>query len=429
MKKIALHWQIVIALGLAVVVGLPTTPQTEILGVRLYDVLGFFGQMFMNALKMIVIPLVFASIVTGVASVAGERGFARLGSKTFSYYIATSLFSIITGLALVNAIQPGASFTGSPEALGLSADTSAVMDKVGGRGFGDLVGVFVRMIPVNVFQAAAEGQFLAVIFFAVVFGYFMAKVREEFSSPLGDFWEAVYRVMMKITLWVIRFAPLGVFALVGKVVMSSGLEVFKLLFLFFITVLAALAVHFFVVLPLILRFVARLSPGAYLRAMLPAVLMAFSTASSSSTLPLTMNCARTRVGASNRVSGFVLPLGATVNMDGTALYECVAVLFIAQVYGVEMSLATQIVVVLLALLTSVGVAGVPAASLVAITLILTAVGLPAEAIGLILAVDRVLDMCRTSVNVYSDACATGVVARSENEELLKPELPKPQPAS
>ena len=223
------------------------------------------------------------------------------------------------------------------------------MDKVGGRGFGDLVGVFVRMIPVNVFQAAAEGQFLAIIFFAVVFGYFMARVREEFASPLGDFWEAVYRVMMKITLWVIRFAPLGVFALVGKVVMSSGLEVFKLLFWFFITVLAALAVHFFVVLPLILRFVARLSPLAYLRAMLPAVLMAFSTASSSSTLPLTMNCARNRVGASNRVSGFVLPLGATVNMDGTALYECVAVLFIAQVYGVEMSLATQIVVVLLAL--------------------------------------------------------------------------------
>ena len=420
MKKIAFHWQILIALALAVVVGLPTTPETEILGVRLYDVLGFFGQMFMNALKMIVIPLVFASIVTGVASVASERGFARLGAKTFSYYIATSLFSIITGLALVNAIQPGASFTGSPEDLGLSADTAEVMDKVGGRGFGDLVGVFVRMIPVNVFQAAAEGQFLAVIFFAIVFGYFMARVREEFASPLGDFWEAVYRVMMKITLWVIRFAPIGVFALVGRVVMSSGLEVFQLLFLFFITVLAALAVHFFIVLPLILRFVARLSPLAYLRAMLPAVMMAFSTASSSSTLPMTMNCARNRVGASNRVSGFVLPLGATVNMDGTALYECVAVLFIAQAYGVELSLATQIVVVLLALLTSIGVAGVPAASLVAITLILTAVGLPAEAIALILAVDRVLDMCRTSVNVYSDACATGVVARSENEELLTP---------
>lgn len=418
MKKIPLHWQILIALILAVVVGLPTTTETMLFGVRLYDIMGFFGQMFMNALRMIVIPLVFASIVSGVASVASDRGFGRLGAKTFVYYLATSLFSIVTGLTLVNLIQPGAFFTGDPESLGLSTDASEVMEKVGGRGFGDLVGVFLRMIPVNVFQAAAEGQFLAVIFFAVLFGYFTAKVREEFASPMADFWEAMYRVMMKITLWVIKFAPIGVFALVGKVVMSSGLDVFRILLLFFITVLAALAVHFFVVLPLILRFAAGLSPVAYLKAMLPAVLMAFSTASSSSTLPVTMECARTRVGASNRVSGFVLPLGATVNMDGTALYECVAVIFIAQVYGVQLDIATQFIVVMLALLTSVGVAGVPAASLVAITLILAAVGLPVEAIALILAVDRVLDMCRTSVNVYSDACATGVVARSEKEKLL-----------
>ncbi len=328
MKKIPLHWQILIALILAVVVGLPTTTETMLFGVRLYDIMGFFGQMFMNALRMIVIPLVFASIVSGVASVAGDHGFGRLGAKTFVYYLATSLFSIVTGLTLVNLIQPGAFFTGDPESLGLSTDASEVMEKVGGRGFGDLVGVFLRMIPVNVFQAAAEGQFLAVIFFAGI------------------------------------------------------------------------------------------SPVAYVKAMLPAVLMAFSTASSSSTLPVTMECARDRVGASNRVSGFVLPLGATVNMDGTALYECVAVIFIAQVYGVELDIATQFVIVMLALLTSVGVAGVPAASLVAITLILAAVGLPVEAIALILAVDRVLDMCRTSVNVYSDACATGVVARSEKEKLL-----------
>ncbi len=417
-KKIPLHWQILIALILAVVVGLPATPETALFGVRLYDVMGFVGQMFMNALRMIVIPLVFASIVSGVASVAGDHGFGRLGGKTFVYYLATSLLSIVTGLTLVNLIQPGAFFTGSPETLGLSTDASEVMEKVGGRGFGDLIGVFLRMIPVNVFQAAAEGQFLAVIFFAVLFGYFTAKVREEFASPMTDFWEAMYRVMMKITLWVIKFAPIGVFALVGKVVMSSGLDVFKILLLFFITVLAALAVHFFVVLPLILRFAAGISPVAYLKAMLPAVLMAFSTASSSSTLPVTMECTRDRVGASNRVSGFVLPLGATVNMDGTALYECVAVIFIAQVYGVDLDLATQFIIVLLALLTSVGVAGVPAASLVAITLILAAVGLPVEAIALILAVDRVLDMCRTSVNVYSDACATGVIARSEKEKLL-----------
>jgi len=223
-----------------------------------------------------------------------------------------------------------------------------------------------------------------------------------------------------MTDWVMRFAPLGVFALVAKVVTTTGLDAFAPLLRFFVTAAAALGVHFLVTLPLILLLVARVPPWRHYRAMLPALLTAFSTASSSATLPITMDCVEKNAGVSNRTTSFVLPLGATVNMDGTALYECVAALFIAQAYGLELTFAQQFTVVLVALLTSIGVAGIPAASLVAITIILGAIGLPAEAIGLILAVDRVLDMMRTSVNVFSDSCGAVVIGRLEGEQgILK----------
>jgi len=226
----------------------------------------------------------------------------------------------------------------------------------------------------------------------------------------------VYEVMMLITDWVMKFAPIGVFALVAKVVASTGFGAFKPLALFFVTVLAALAVHFFVVMPLLLRVFGRVNPLRHYRAMAPALLTAFSTSSSSATLPLTLECVEKNAGVSNRTSSFVLPLGATINMDGTALYECVAAMFIAQAYGVELGFAAQFTVVMVALLTSIGVAGIPAASLVAISIILATIGLPAEAIGLILAVDRILDMCRTTVNVFSDSCGAVLIARSEGEQ-------------
>jgi len=223
---------------------------------------------------------------------------------------------------------------------------------------------------------------------------------------------------MLITDLVMKFAPIGVFALVAKVVMISGLEAFKPLLVFFFTVLIALLIHIVVVMPLLLRLVARVSPVRHYQAMAPALLTAFSTASSSATLPVTIDCIENRAGVSNRVTSFVLPLGATVNMDGTALYECVAAIFIAQAYGLDLTVAQQISVVVLALMTSIGVAGIPAASLVAISIILAAIGLPAEAIGLILAVDRVLDMCRTAVNVFSDSCGAVVVGKTEGEKNI-----------
>ena len=419
MKEMPLHTRIFIALVLATLLGAWTTTQTELFGIVIYDVLDFFGQLFLNALKMIVVPLVFSSIIVGVASIASEHSFARMGIKTIAYYLITSTLSILVGLFLVNIIQPGLMEEGLAKLSPLSADHSDIVSKLEAHDSSSLFGVFLRLIPSNIVLSAAEGQLLGIIFFAAVFGFFMTQIKSSVSRSMLNFWKAFNETMMKITLWIIKFSPYGVFALVGKVVMTSGLEVFLILLQFFLTVLGGLAIHFLIVLPLILYLVARVNPLLYLRAMMPAVLMAFSTASSSSTLPLTMNCARNRVGASKEVTSFVMPLGATINMDGTALYECVAVVFIAQLYGVDLSIATQFTIVLLALLTSVGVAGVPAASLVAITLILAAVGLPAEGIALILAVDRVLDMCRTSVNVYSDSAAVGVIARSEGETLTK----------
>ncbi len=416
MKQVPLYLQILISLALAVIVGTAFSPQSAIFGIEIYSILSFVGKMFLNALQMIVVPLVLSSIVVGIAGMAQDDHFKRLSGGTLAYYLLTSLISILVGLTLVNLIQPGV-MQGGGMLEGLGSLPEEISAKVAGRDTSDIAEVFLRMVPTNIFEAAAEGQLLGLIFFAILFGFFTAKVESKLSVVMLNFWQAVYEVMMKITMWVIRFAPIGVFGLVGKVVMDSGIDVFQVMLFFFLTVLAALAVHFFIVLPTILWLVGGINPWAYLRAMSPAVLMAFSTASSSSTLPLTISCIQNKVGVSKRVSSFVLPLGATVNMDGTALYECVAVIFIAQLYGLEMGFVTQFTVVWLALLTSIGVAGIPAASLVAITLILSAVGLPLEAIALILAVDRVLDMCRTSVNVYSDSCAAGVIAKRMGERF------------
>jgi len=206
-----------------------------------------------------------------------------------------------------------------------------------------------------------------------------------------------------------------VFGLVAETVASTGFAAFRPLLLFFITVMLALATHTFIALPLVLKYVAKVPPYRHLKVMAPAMLTAFSSASSSGTLPLTMECVEKGAGVSERTTSFVLPLGATINMDGTALYECVAAIFLAQAYGLEMTFTTQFTVVLIALLTSIGVAGIPAASLVAITVILTAIGLPVEAIGLLLVTDRILDMCRTSVNIFSDSCGAVVIAKSEKE--------------
>ena len=420
--RLQLHWQILIALVLAVIAGRLSGTDGELLGMAVYPVYVFIGVLFMNALKMIIVPLVMSSIITGICGIGGTSGLGRLGGKTLLFYMTTSLLAILTGLLIVNLLNPGL-VNGEParEILGMNSDElMAVTDKVEGRSMSDLSDVFLSMIPANVIAAAAEGKMLGLIFFSLLFGYFITRVDKEKSELLTRFWQGVADVMMAMTSLIMKFAPLGIFGLVAKTIAGIGPdqmdELVVSLGTFTLSVLLALLIHVVVTLPLMLAFVGKVNPLAMYRAMAPALLTAFSTASSSATLPLTMECVEDNAKVSVRTSSFVLPLGATVNMDGTALYECVAAMFIAQAFGLELSFVTQFTVVLVALLTSIGVAGVPAASLVAIPRSLRTLGVPMAAIGLPLAVDRILDMFRTAVNVFSASWGAVMIARTDGEE-------------
>jgi Na+/H+-dicarboxylate symporter len=414
-----LHWQIFIAIGLAIAAGISTGETAGIGSFQFYDIYVFLGTLFLNALKMLIVPLIFSSIICGIGNMGDLGGLGRLGGKTITYYMSTSIVAILIGLVLVNIVEPGI-IDGEPvrDRVGLTADISDIASKVEGKGAGDLTGIFLRMVPTNIVAAAADGQMLGLIFFGLLFGYFMTQIAKERKAVLLTFWNALLDVMMKMTDWVMKFAPLGVFGLVAKVVASTGLDAFLPLAYFFFTVIIALAIHMFGVMPIALKLLGRVKPSRHYKAMLPAILTSFSTSSSSATLPITLECVEKNAGVSNRTSSFVLPLGATINMDGTALYECVAAMFIAQAYGLDLGFTEQFLIVITALVTSIGVAGIPAASLVAISIILATIGLPLEGIGLILAVDRVLDMCRTSVNVFSDSCGAVIIAKSEGEDQI-----------
>jgi proton glutamate symport protein len=423
--RLALHWQILIALGLAVAVGISLPDDGMIGNVSVPGVCGFVGNLFLRGLQMLVVPLIATSIISAIARLGEEHAFARLGLKTAAYYLGTTTLAVLIGLLCVNVIAPGrVSRDVSAQMIGsIDVTQEEVAAKVAVRSATDLTEIFQRMIPHNIFVAASDNrEMLALIFFSILFGYFITKLSEPARGAFLGFWDSAYAVMLRMTDWVIAFAPIGVFGLVTATIATTGLEALKPVIIFFFTVLAALGLHFFIVLPLILLAFGR-SPAVHFRAMMPAILTAFSTASSSATVPVTLECLGKNGYVPRKVSSFVVPLGATINMDGTALYECVAAMFIAQVYGIEMTFTKQAMVVVLALLTSIGVAGVPAASLVAIVIILGAIGLPMEAIGLILAVDRILDMCRTTVNVFSDSCGAAVLARTEENRQPAPNGP------
>lgn len=423
MTKLKLHWQILIAIGLGALLGIWSGEDAELFGIRFYDIYDFLGELFLNALKMIIVPLIAASIITGASNLGGSN-LGRMGGKTLGFYLASSTVAIVIGLVMVNLFTPGL-IDGEPlmERISLNVDSeesAAIASRIEGRGGSDLVAVFIRMVPPNVVAAAANGQMLGLIFFCILFGAMITRVKEPFRATLAQFWEGVFLVMMDMTMLIMRFAPLGVFGLVAKTMAVTGFALMVPLLWFFITVLFALALHALVALPLVLRLGCGINPIRHFQVMGPALLTAFSTASSSATLPLTIESVEKGAGVSQRTSSFVLPLGATVNMDGTALYECVAAIFLAQAYGVELGFAQQFLIVMIALLTSIGVAGIPAASLVAISIILGAVGVPLEGIGLLMVTDRILDMLRTSVNVFSDSCCAIVIAKSEGENELYP---------
>jgi Na+/H+-dicarboxylate symporter len=414
---LAIHWKILIALVLGAIAGYFST-DVSVFGTPLLSVYDFGGQLFLNALKMLIVPLIASSIALGVAGLGNTNSLGSMGLKTASFYVLTSLTAILTGLIIVNLVQPGI-VDGQPagDLLALAANPANLEEQLAGRGLGELPQILLRAVPENILAAAAGNEMLALIFFSALFGYFMSQIGHELADTLYRFTSAVYETMLLITHWVMGFAPYGIFALVAAVVAKTGFDAAGPLITFSVAVLSALAIHFFLTLPAFVRLVGRSSPSRLYKAVAPALLTAFSTSSSSATLPVTMDNLEQRGGVPNKYTSFVLPLGATVNMNGTALYECMAAIFIAQAYGLELSFVTQFLIVTIALITSIGVAGVPSASLVAIAIILTAIGLPIEALGVLLVFDRLLDMSRTAVNVCGDACCCVIVARLQGEEL------------
>ena len=405
MLKLKLHWQILIAFIIAVLLGLFLPYSSEYVK--------WLGDLFLRALKMIIVPLVFSSIVSGVVNLGSSSSLGRLGAKTMTYYITTSLAAIITGLILVDIIRPGMGAD-----LGFRMEVHELTSSTG-----SLSDIILRIVPTNLFEVFVKGDMLAIIFFALLFGFFIPRVPEQYSTPLINFFNSIFEVMMKLTSFIIKFAPIGILGIVTGIVADQASDKAKLISMlehlgvYMLTVLSGLAIHMFITLPLLLKFIGKVRPFSHFKALSLPLITAFSTSSSSATLPLTIEAVENNVGVSNKISSLVLPLGATINMDGTALYECIAAMFIAQAYGIELSFIQQMIVVVTALLASIGAAGIPMAGLVMMSIVLTAVGLPLEGVGLILAIDRPLDMCRTTVNVFSDTCGAAIIAKTEGETL------------
>lgn len=424
-KKKASPWKVFIAIILAMFIGSFTQKGSTLWGIDLfsyvYPVYDICGKIFINALTLVVVPLVSASIITGIARIGSESGFGRLGVKTFGFYLGTSLIAILIGLLFVNLLNPGASIP--PETLSSPASLSDFEQQLMGKETHKISDLLLQIVPANIVDTFSRGQMLGLIFFSLLFGYCISKIESQLSSVLTHFWQGVFQAMIQFTHLIMKFLPLGVFFLVAKVFAETGFKSLKSLGWFTIAVLLGLAVFMFVALPLLLKIIGGVKPSRHFKAMGPALITAFSTSSSSATLPITIDCVEKRAGVSNRICSLVIPLGTSINMSGSALYECVAAIFVAQAYGIDLSFTTQFIIVLLALITSIGVAGIPSASLVAVIAILKAIGLPIEGISLFIAIDRVLDMCRTTVNVFSDSCCAILVARTEGEkEVLAKEI-------
>lgn len=400
-----MHWQILIAISAGVLVA--------IFASSVVPYISWIGDLFLQLLKMVIIPLIVSSIITGVAGIGSSAGIGRIGLKTIFFYFTTTLIAILVGLILVNTLKPGLNvdFTFAEKLESLPSANQSL---------GKLL---LNSIPDNIFRSLGTGDMLPIIFFSMLFGFFTNMVEDKFRKPILDFFGSVAEVITKITMAIIKLTPYGVFAIVATVISKYANDAASLerlisgLGLYMVCVTAGLIIHTFVFLHGIMYTIGRVSPIRHFKNMSVPLLTAFSTSSSNATLPLTMAAVENNDGVSNKIASFTLPLGATINMNGTALYECVAVMFISQAYGIDLSFSQQVTVVFTALLAAVGSAGIPMAGLVMMAIVLSAVGLPLEGIGLILAVDRILDMFRTAVNVYSDTCAAAVIAKSEGEKL------------
>ncbi|HAW89786.1 MAG TPA: dicarboxylate/amino acid:cation symporter [Gemmatimonadetes bacterium] len=405
-----LHWQVLTAMVVGALFGF-------VGGELMADRVGWIGDLFMKLLRMVIVPLVLTSIISGVASVGGGRSLGRLFSKTMGYYVLSSFLAAFVGLLMVNLIRPGvgANLTGTDQQAlpELSTPESPIQ-------------LLLDIVPQNVVQAAATADMLALIFFCIVFGAALSTLPDKSRRPLVEFFDALFHVMMTLTSGIIKFLPIGVFALITRMIGTTGFDAFRPLAMYAFTIFSGVTIHFFVSLPILLILLGRISPRIHFANMREPLLIAFSTSSSGATLPVTMNVVEEKVGVSNKIASFVLPMGATINMDGTAVFECAGALFIAQAMGFDLTIMQQGIVVLTALLASIGAAAVPSAGLVVIFIVLGAIGLEGPdvnvIVGSMLAIDRPLDMYRTAANVFSDSCGAAIIARSEGETGVDTEV-------
>jgi len=391
-------------------------------GGRLLEYLGILGNIFLLMISMIVVPLIFCSLTVAVGGLGNIRQLGRLGGKTFVFFMGTTVCAIIIGLLLANIVKPGTYMSEIDKArLLLEFQGGASQRLVAVQGQEASLLTFIKqfvtqIIPKNPVRAAVEGEILQVLFFAILFGLTIAMLPEDKSKMLVKFFDGVNESLILMVSIIMQFAPLGVFGLIAKIVGASGFGILKTLLVYALVVLGGLTLHVFLVYcPLVYLF-SRINPFNLLKAIRQAQLIAFGTSSSSATFPVTKRCVEDNLNVSSKISSFVLPLGTTINMDGTALYQGVATLFIAQVFGMDLSFFQQATIVITATLASVGAAGVPGVGLITLTMILISIGIPTEGIALILGVDRFLDMFRTMVNVTGDSSCTVIIAATEGEE-------------
>ncbi len=364
------------------------------------------GGGFLRLLRFLVIPLVCSSIICSVGKLRSETNIGMLGVKTLFFYLSSTLVALLIGIALVNCIQPGMGY--DPNYLPSVENSEIVLQKIDARYFLD------QFLPSNLFQALAEGKMVALIFFSAAFGMAMVQIRSSYYEILLSFFEAIFETMLQLSSLVLRILPLGIYCLMVHSFVTLGSASLRPLALFSLTVLLGLFLFLFVFFPCLLKFYARISPLRYFRAVSPALVTAFTTSSSAASIPVTVACME-KLGISQKIARLIVPLGISITLSGSALYECVAALFVAQAYGIEMSIGMQFAAMFLALITSMGVAGIPAGSLVATMVVMQCLGLPPEGIGLFIAVERFMDMARTAANIYGDGACAVFVAVSEGE--------------
>ena len=418
MRKLALHWKIIIGMVLGIFYGLIASNIGWVDFTN--DWIKPWGIIFVNLLKLIAVPLVFASLVKGVASLSDISRLSRIGGKTIAFYLSSTVIAVTIGLLIVNLASPGANFdrdtielsTGSQE--GASAKITAAQ---GVKERGPLQFV-VELIPTNIFESASNNSnMLQIIFFAILFGIAMVMLPKDKTVYVKGFFDGINDIILQIVDLIMMTAPYGVFALLAGLIVDFGASasLFIALAKYSLTVIVGLLIMIFLVYPLILRIFTKMKYKDFFRGIMPAQMLAFSTSSSAATLPVTMERCEQHLGVSEEVSSFVLPLGATINMDGTSLYQAVAAVFIAQVFGIDLDLSQQLTIVLTATLASIGAAAVPGAGMVMLVIVLGAINIPVEGLALIFGVDRILDMIRTVVNVTGDATVATVVASTEGE--------------